>query len=62
MNDICSKRRQYGNGIAADLIHLISSQCVQMMPNVTFTSFIKKNPFLSKYIEMIVVFTNLKLE
>lgn len=60
MNDICSKRRLYGNGIAADLIHLISSHSVQIMPNVTFTAFMKMcffSPFFKTHtLEIIVVF------
>lgn len=45
MNDICSKRRLYGNGIGGDLIRLISSHRVQIMPNVTFTAFMKMSLF-----------------
>lgn len=59
MNDICSKRRLYGNGIAADLIHLISSHSVQIMPNVTFTAFMKMCLFFlfkTHTLEIIVVF------
>lgn len=59
MNDICSKRRLYGNGIAADLIHLISSHSVQIMPNVTFTAFMKMclfSLFKTHTLEIIIVF------